>query len=190
MVTLVLWNCNGSDEDIDPENEIIHMTQEGKIYCHDGGGFENAEVTAMDENGNVQTSFSDVDGIYSFDMDPNLEYTIEFDYPNDDPFILDTTLTEMYNYILYARPMSDYNDLNREILDINENGSVTTFDLVLMKKYMLGQGTIPFDRWRFFSRPYDSLNGVIDLFPILPGEALPDVTAAHAADVAGEECAK
>ena len=134
----------------------------GRVYTENGQGISNVEVTLLGASGIVAGMATDTSGQFSFAVEPGGDYSIELKKnTNHDNGVTTYDAVLMTRHILNV----DLLDSPYKIIaaDINNSETVTTFDIVELRKLILNiYSNFPNSpSWRFipadyiFSNPFD-----------------------------------
>ena len=128
----------------------------GVVNCINGDPKENVEVKITASDGEVWTQLTDANGEFELDEMPNIEYTIDFSYADDDATAystaeVDAILIEMRDFILNLDRAPDFELIDGLIYDVNDSGQLTTLDLVYFQRaYQTFDAPLDW-QWRFIS---------------------------------------
>ena len=152
--------CDLGEVIVEPNDSIAPRgtaTLGGIVNCINGDPKEGVFVTITDTDGNVWSETTGSDGQFMLNDMPNVEYTIEFDYSDDDATAYTAAeaqqiLLEMRDFILGINP--NFQLIDALVYDANDNGSLTSLDIVLFeKRYVdMDPSTLhPIWDWRFIA---------------------------------------
>ncbi len=125
------------------------ITIAGNIQARTGQNMEGLEVTITDDV-NTWTATTDVNGNYSIELPEGPDYTVDVHKdvdPGNGVSTFDIVLTSRHILLI-----EEFDDPLKEIAaDANNNGSVTSFDMVRMRRVILGlSDDFPeSESWRF-----------------------------------------
>ena len=150
--------CDFGEVIVEPNDSIAPRgtaTLGGVVNCINGEPKEGVFVNITDTDGNVWNEITDANGQFQLNDMPNVEYTIEFDYSDDDATAYTAAeaqqiLLEMRNFILGINP--NFQLIDALVYDANDNGSLTSLDIVLFEKRYVDRtpSTLhPIWDWRF-----------------------------------------
>ena len=152
--------CDFGDEIVTTQDSIDQRgtaTLNGVVNCINGDPKEGVSVKITDTDGNVWNETTDANGQFLLNDMPNVEYTIEFDFVDDDATAYTLAeaqqiLLEMKDFILGIN--SDFQLIDALVYDANDSGALTTLDIVLFEKRYVERNpstTHPIWDWRFIA---------------------------------------
>lgn len=152
--------CDIGEVIVEPIDSIAPRgtaTLGGVVNCINGEPKAGVFVNITDTDGNVWNEITDVDGQFQLNDMPNVEYTIEFDYSDDDATAYTAAeaqqiLLEMRDFILGINP--DFQLIDALVYDANDNGSLTSLDIVLFERRYVDRNPStlhPIWDWRFIA---------------------------------------
>lgn len=169
-------------------------TISGQINCLDGMPMAGQEVMLIDNTTDTMTVNTDADGYYQFpDLTAGEDYAIAIE-KNGNPLNGVTTydLVLIWKHVIQVQPFpTPYHYL---IADVNGSGSVSTFDLIVMRQLILSiiQEFPTGKTWQFatedfnYNPPMGSVNNVS--VTNLQDDEVINFVAVKMGDVSGGSC--
>ncbi len=148
---------------------IAQNTISGEVICRNGGLLANVTVELTGGTIGIMTVVTDNTGTYTFnDVPANEDYNIHLEKDGNSLSGVSTyDLVLMHKYILN---ISNDGPLFFLASDINNSGSVTILDILILREIILGSGgPWPIGPWRFATDDYDNTtaSGYVDDVPVV-----------------------
>jgi len=182
---------------------VITSPLSGVVNCINGDPKEGVTVNISGSDGSNWQEVTDVDGKFQLDNLPNVQYTFDLSYSDDDATAYSDAeaqqiLDDMMDIILNVNQNTQL--IDQLVYDVNDSGAITTLDHVLFEKRYIDKEVVtpnPMWEWRYveisgspivdansiYYPPNESINGYN---PVTTGDL--EFVIIRAADRIGVAC--
>ena len=123
------------------------VTISGTVTTPNGKPLDQVEVSTTTINGTV-TSTTDTDGNYTLEVPINYEYTLNLQRDTDLGEGL--SVSDMFKMRKHILAIENLEPLYQIAADLNNDGNVTSFDMLMLKIFLITGEPFTVPSWRLF----------------------------------------